>query len=117
MTREQLAEILRKPAVAALNPHLGAVASQVHKPTARPALEQDVSRGQSGSRGLAVVVTIIAVRNVPCDPDNSRNGYKPLQDSIARSLSIDDGSDRIRFEYGQVVSAGAEGSIVRIEWL
>ena len=116
MTREQLAEILRRPAVAALNPHLGAVASPEHSKPA-PTLERDLPPKQSSQGGMGVRVTIIGLRRRKLDDDNFAAGAKPLRDAIAKSLLIDDGSDRIRFEYGQVVSAGAEGSIVRIEWL
>lgn len=121
MTREQFLQLWPNSTDSTLRANgfapLGAVGAEKHKPQPWSALEQDVSRGQSGSRGLGCVVTIVAVRNTVCDADNSRAGYKPLQDAISRSLAIDDGSDRIRFDYGQVVSAGQEGTIVRIEWL
>ena len=103
--------------VQAANPALDSMATKIHQPTARPALEQNLSRGQSSPCRLECVVEIIALRNAVCDADNSRNGYKPLQDAIAASLYIDDGSERIRWEYGQCHTAGPEGTIVRIAWV
>src|SRR6187397_438108 len=117
LSRAQLADILKRPGIREANPDLGAVATQKHKPTPRPTLVQDAARGQSRESSLGVVVSIVAVRNARCDEDNSRNGYKPLQDAIARTLNIDDGSERIRFEYGQMQTQGPEGTIVRIAWL
>lgn len=121
MTREQFLQLWPNSTESTLRANgfapLGAVGAKEHKPQPRTALVKDVSPGSSRTVGLGVVVTIIACRNTVCDADNSRAGYKPLQDAISRSLAIDDGSERIRFEYGQVVSASSEGTIVRIEWL
>lgn len=96
---------------------MGGLAAEQHQPKARPALEQDLPRRPSGKGSLGIVVSIIAVRNRFQDADNSRAGYKPLQDAIAATLAVDDGSEAIRFEYSQHVSAGSEGTIVNIEWV
>ena len=117
LSSEQLAEILQRPGMRKANPALGTVAPKVYQPPPRPALERNLSGGSGREESLGVVVSIIAVRNKACDADNSRNGYKPLQDAIAQSLAIDDGSERIRFDYGQIQSAGPEGTIVRISWI
>lgn len=116
LSRDQLAAILERPGMRQANPDLGAVAPQKHQPQARPALVKDLPGGQSSESGVAVSVDVIALRNAYCDEDNSRAGYKPLQDAIAASLGIDDGASRIRFNYGQIVTDGAEGTIVRIQW-
>lgn len=63
---------------------------------------------------MVVCVTIIALRNRKIDDDNLSSGAKALRDSIALTLGIDDGSDRIRWEYGSVRTDGPEEIIVRI---
>lgn len=62
-------------------------------------------------------VTIIRFGHKLLDDDNLSASYKSLRDGIARSLAIDDGDHRIRFEYGQVETRGKTGTIVRMERL
>jgi hypothetical protein len=105
-----------------LNPHLfpgavGAVGAAERKPDPRPALDRKPARGHKSKGAVAVVVSIITCRHRELDSDNHVAGCKALRDAIARSLAIDDGSDRVRWEYGQSHTAGTEGTIVRIEWL
>lgn len=80
-----------------------------------------VSRPQAQPRrqgSVAVVCQIVSLRNRVCDADGSAaGGNKALQDSIARSLLIDDASETIRFEYAQCHTSGPEGTIVRIAWI
>lgn len=98
-----------KPAV------VGRLATAVREQNPLPTLEPH-SKAQPRRRGsLAVVVTLIAFRRRLLDDDN--NSFKPLRDSISRSLAIDDGSTNIRFQCGQLHTTGAEGSLVKIEWV
>lgn len=97
---------------------VGAVATRVGEQGQVAALVKDPPRQPRRKGGLAVVVTIIACRNRLCDDDNSgMGGGKALRDAIARSLAIDDGSPRIRFEYAQAHTTGTEGCIVKLEHL
>jgi len=118
LSREQLNEILARPGIAKANPALGAVASKVRKCDTAATLVRYKPRQPNRKGKLALIVTIIACRNRLCDSDNSgMGGCKAIRDAIAESLGIDDGSERIRFEYAQAHTAGAEGLIVKIEWL
>ena len=107
-------------ATKARNPELyglGAVGAEKPKPAPRRALVQNIPRRPESQGRLACLVTIVAYRNVLLDRDNSAAGYKPLQDSIAASLCVDDGASNIKFTYDQVKTEGAEGTSVRIEWV
>jgi len=95
---------------------LGAMESPEH-PKLAPALVRDTPAKQSRKGGVGVCVEIIGLRRRILDSDNFTAGAKPLRDAIAYSLAIDDGSNRIRFECGQVQTFGPEGTIVRISWL
>lgn len=75
---------------------------------ARPAPSQ-----KSGARRL--VVSLVVFRRTPVDDDNLSGGLKWLRDAIARSLGIDDGDRRVRFEYAQLATTGREGTAVKIE--
>lgn len=59
-------------------------------------------------------VTIVSFRRKPVDDDNLITGAKPLRDAIATSLGIDDADRRFLWEYGQVITRGAEGTLVNI---
>lgn len=103
-----------------LNPHLfglGAVGGATGKPSPGPALDQNPKTFPKRKGRMACVVTLVACRHRLCDSDSNAISFKPLQDAIARSLAIDDGSERIRFEYSQAHTTAAEGTIVRIAWV
>lgn len=73
---------------------------------------------QPRRRGRVVVcVTIIAFRHRLLDDDNNSASVKHLRDLVSRSLDTDDGSECIRWEYGQHQTTGAEGTLVRICWI
>jgi hypothetical protein len=68
--------------------------------------------------GVAVRVQLIALRCRLLDKhDNGPYSFKPLVDAIAASLGIDDGDERITFEYHQIKTKGQQGVIVQIERL
>lgn len=100
------------------NPHLygvGSLGSAQHQQEPRRALVKDASTRQKGGTDLAVIVTLIGHVSRVQDDDNFVRGCKPLRDAIARSLGIDDGSSRIRFEYGQVETKGDKGVTVKLQ--
>jgi len=85
------------------------------KPEPLPALDRK-AQNRGRSKGSVVVrVTIIRCGSRLLDDDNLCFAYKPLRDSIATSLGIDDGDKRISFEYGQCETKGKRGTIVKLE--
>lgn len=107
----------------ARNPHLfgvGRLPHPVAQPAA-PALESALPKRQAGARGgrrgdRRPAVTIVSFRRrLISDQDNLVAGAKALRDAIARWLNVDDADRVVRWEYGQVQTAGEEGTVVRIE--
>lgn len=70
----------------------------------------------AGSQGrVAICITIVQYRRRLLDGhDNLAYAVKPLVDAIAQSLGVDDGDKRLRWEYGQVQTAGEQGTSVKI---
>lgn len=103
-----------------LNPHLfgvGQVVPAQHKSNPGRALEQNSQGQQSRKNGVVYRVTLVSYRCRLVDAhDNLRHGFKPLTDSIAASLGLDDADKRIRWEFGQVESRGQNGVAVKIEF-
>lgn len=95
---------------------VGAVESAERKRCPASALEREPQGKQGCRNGLVLVVSLIACRKRVADDDNLVAGCKPLRDAIARSVGIDDGDKRLRWEYGQIVGTGPEGVIVKIGW-
>ena len=96
-----------------LNPHLmGGLPSAKPQPDGqRPAAPADAP--QAGSAGR-VVVCLVGHRRRLLDDDNFVGACKHLRDAIAASLGLDDGDPRLRWEYGQHETRGAEGVAVTI---
>jgi hypothetical protein len=67
------------------------------------------------SRAHRVVISLIALRRRPLDPDNNAASFKHLQDAIAQTLGLDDGDKRLTWQYQQMHTYGSEGVLVRIE--
>lgn len=67
------------------------------------------------AKGHELVVTIVAHVRRRLDSDNLANACKPLRDEIADWLGVDDGDERVRWQYGQVETRGRTGASVRIE--
>lgn len=95
-------------------PRVGALENPQH-PKSTPALERHSTSKQSGKNGVEYLVSIIGFRHRILDSDNFTSGAKPLRDAISETIGIDDGSERIRFEYDQVHTTGEEGVLVKIE--
>lgn len=72
-------------------------------------------RQRKGSMEPCCRVLLISCRHRELDDDSNCYSLKPLRDAIAASFGIDDADARIRFEYGQVITKGEQGVIVRIE--
>ena len=116
-------------AVRKLNPHiyghgqqgshssLDTVSATKRKPDSIQALDQGPKMQRSRKGGVAVCVTIIALSNRLPDDDNWAAAAKTLRDSIARSIGVDDGDRRVRWQYGTVETRGEEGVVVTIETL
>lgn len=50
---------------------------------------------------LPCEVRLTRIGQKALDDDNLANGFKKLRDAIAAALEVDDGSDQIKFTYGQ----------------
>lgn len=132
MTREQLRQLLQRasPSTQARNPGLVAgLQAAVSKPQQGKTLVEvfqdearrqgGVPRGGSGKRRVRVRRPVLCVALVACvrrrhDDDNLIAGLKPLRDVVARELGVDDGDGSVSWEYGQVVTRGAPGTMVSI---
>ena len=99
-----------------LNPDLFRVAGRVdaakREPNPVTALGQDAPAKQASC--CRVVVRIVSFTRRAQDSDNHQAGCKHLRDTISRTLGIDDGDERIRFEYAQVESLNQKGTLVLI---
>ena len=87
------------------------------KPTATQTLVGLRQKQQKSKRGLEVIVTLVAVRRHLLDDDNNTGSLKTIRDSVAKTIGIDDGDSRIKFEYGQSKTDGEEGVIVKVKYL
>jgi len=65
-------------------------------------------------KSLPCVVRLVRVGPKRLDSDNLAGSMKHVQDAVARQLSIDDGDERIKWEYEQV-AVGKRVYQVRVE--
>lgn len=93
---------------------VGRVEDPQRKPHKVPALDARAEAHPGGQRGLVVVVTFIHCSVSEIDEDNLVSGAKPLRDSVAASLGVDDRDRRIKWEYRQCIGEGPEGTLVKI---
>jgi hypothetical protein len=103
------------PQIKALNPHL--FVGSVEEPFTQPNLARalDGQRPAHQASEGCVVVSLVRYGRRRLDDDNLAGGFKPLRDAIARSLDMDDGDRRLRWEYGQIETRGEQGTAVKIE--
>ena len=87
------------------------------KQIASSSLDGRSPQRQGRKNKLVVRVTLVTLRRRVCDDDNNVSAIKPLRDSIARSIGLDDGDPRIKFEYGAARTEGQPGVMVKIEQL
>lgn len=84
---------------------------------ARPLDEGKEKRGRSKVGMVKCRVRLTAFRKRLLDPDAVAFACKPLTDTIADSLGIDDADPRVAWEWSQVQTRGVEGVVVTIEAL
>ena len=94
---------------------MAAVSNRDSEHGAGRALGEANKRPKSGKGSPSYRVTFISVRARELDDDNLIAGCKQLRDAVAAHLGLADDKKSIRFHYGQVVSAGEQGTIVMIE--
>jgi hypothetical protein len=95
--------------------HLGAVGSGRSERHKVQALDRGGKERRQRKGRVVIVVSLIAFRRRLLDEDSAIFALKPLRDAIAASLGIDDADARIAWQYGQQVTRGESGVIVRIE--
>lgn len=102
-----------------LNPHVfggvGTVQTKVAKPTTSRSLDDRQPRVKKGKGGLVVRCTFVSLRRRLLDPDNLAGSTKHLQDAVCETIGWDDGDERIRFQYEQVLTTGVEGVLVKLD--
>lgn len=84
----------------------------------QPPLQALVSRvkKRTPSKGsVAIRVTLVSCRHRLLDPDAISFSCKPLTDSIAAWLGVDDADPRVQWNWQQVQVPGEQGVIVKIE--
>jgi len=84
------------------------------KRDALPALDKGPKAQRSRKARVVICIKIISIRKRETDLDNIIAGAKPLRDAIARSLGVDDGNKRIRWEYDTIITTGATGTQILI---
>lgn len=114
--KEKLEKGQVSEAVKRLNPHLfvGGLANPVRKQHSIQTLDGRQTIQPRLKTGVAVIVTIVSFRSKEIDDDNLTSGAKCLRDCIARSLALDDGDKRIKWEYDQVITKGKPGTQVSL---
>jgi len=108
-----------------VNPHLfsvGGFQPAITQQKTGPTLVKERQASKGGSRGprgsnLQFRVSLTAFVQRLHDSDNIIGGFKPLRDAIAKRIGIDDADKFIEWEYGQTVTRGLTGTVVRIELL
>ena len=86
------------------------------EPAPARALDRRGTKHQGGAGGVAVRITCIALRRRLVDRhDGVAFACKPLTDAIAKTLGVDDADPRLDWEYGQVVTRGKQGVLVKVE--
>lgn len=94
---------------------VGALQKQKREPNPLPALDYSAKGRRHREKRMVIIVTIVSFRHRQLDDDNLSGSFKGLRDSIARSIGVDDGDRRFRWECRQVETAGQEGTLVTIE--
>lgn len=103
----------RRRILAALG-SLGAVTPAEREQVSASALVRKPLAKPGRQRGMGVVITITSYRRKLLDDDNLVAGAKALRDAIATSLGVDDADLRLKWEYRQHTTDGAEGTLVTI---
>jgi hypothetical protein len=83
--------------------------TSLHRTTAHYALKENLA-----PRWSRIKVRLIRVAPRAMDSDNLAAGFKAVRDGVADWLGIDDGSDRVVWEYAQTKGAVRE-YMVRVQ--
>ena len=102
------------PIYETINP-VGRLVPAKPKPDPLPALEQKPEARYNRVGHVVVVVTLLRFGRNCLDSDNLAFAFKGLRDAVSKSLGIDDGDRRVRWQYGQVETRGKTGCVVKIE--
>ena len=105
VNRERLAAAARS---------VGAISHREREQTEVRALVSPAKRDSRGKGGVGYIITITSYRRKLLDDDNLIAGAKACRDSIAASCGVDDADPRLRWEYRQLQTDGAEGTLVTI---
>lgn len=100
-----------------VSPAMGGLLPAEREQGAQPALDQDAPAEQARPSGVVACVSLIRCGNKTLDSDNLLGALKALRDTIARTLGVDDGDERVRWCYGQARAEGRKGVIVKLELL
>lgn len=101
-----------------LNPHLFGMGG-LHPAQRQQNTVEKTPMADGGKEGCprGLVISIVQFRHRKLDSDNLAFAAKWLRDSIAGSIGIDDGDERVTWQYAQIQTAGREGCAVTIEVL
>lgn len=124
LTKDDLSKLPISDATRRLNPDLftpgavGRLEAPKHGQSAgaleRKAPKERLRKGRP-DEGPGYCITLIGFITRRMDDDNLAHAFKPLRDAIADWIGIDDGSSRLRWEYGQVETRGQQGVSIKIE--
>lgn len=78
-----------------------------------PALDSGTKARRRSKNGLVLIVTLVRCSQRLLDDDNLTSSFKATRDAIAASLGVADNDKRVRWEYGQVVSASKPGTMLK----
>jgi hypothetical protein len=120
VTRLPISDAVRRlnPELFTASGALGAVGATKHRQPAGALVGRQAPQPSRPARlvaGAEVTVTLVAHLARRLDTDNLAHALKPLRDAIAGTLEVDDGDERLRWEYGQVETRGREGVTVKVE--
>lgn len=93
---------------------VGGLVSTQPQPNPVSTLDKKPPAQPCSKRRVVVIVTLVRYGHQLLDDDNLVSSFKPLRDSIAKSIGVDDGDKRFRWEYGQVQTRGETGCNVKI---
>ena len=101
--------------IAAAARSVGAISDRERKQTTLSPLvpHAKAEPGRKGSVGYVVTLTSYR-RGKLLDDDNLIAGAKSLRDAISTSIGCDDADPRLKWEYRQQQTDGAEGTLVTI---
>lgn len=89
--------------------------SAAAKPNSAKALERSHEVQPPSQSKLAFCISLIVLSRRKMDSDSVVGACKWHRDAIAESLGLDDGDERITWEYGHSFTRGQEGVLVKIE--